>query len=183
MNTRTLGTLCIVGSLIAIVAGIRVSVFGTEPFDTVGIIAGILWYVGGISALVGMIRLNAIGSGTLSRALTFVPMIGFVLLVGLSVLQLAGMITAENAGFGVAWMVQMVGMVLVGILTFAAKTWRGWRRFAPVLCIVLVPVGFGIGATTDNLVLAATIIYLAWIVLGYAVATAEPVVDLRPAHA
>ncbi|HZG65118.1 MAG TPA: hypothetical protein VEZ12_00135 [Herpetosiphonaceae bacterium] len=183
MNTRTLGTLCIVGSLIAIVAGIRVSVSGAEPFDTVSIIAGILWAVGGISGLVGMIRLNAVGSGTVSRALAFVPIIGFVLLVVLSVLQLAGMITAENAGFGVAWMVQMVGMVLVGILTISAKIWQGWRRFVPLFSIMLTPVSFGIGAATDNLVLAATIIYLAWIVLGYAVATAEPVADLRPAHA
>ena len=72
------------------------------------------------------------------------------------------------------WVVQMAGMLLVGILTIAARRWRGWRRFVPLLTIVLVPISFALGQAIDDLSWAAAIIYLAWILLGYAVATAAP---------
>src|SRR5690348_5269383 len=101
MNTRFLGIICIVGSVIAVLDAFRLSAIG-KNYDTIGLITSSLWCIGGIAALVGMIQLNAVGSNTVVRALTFLPIIGFVLLILGSVLQLAGAITAENFMFGIA---------------------------------------------------------------------------------
>jgi hypothetical protein len=183
MNTRFLGTICIVGSVVAALDALRASAMGIT-FDTISLITGTLWCIGGIAALIGLIRLNAVGSKTIARALVLLPMIGFVLLMLGNLVQLAGAVTMDNnplANFG--WLVQLAGMLVVGILVIAAKTWRGWRRFVPLLTLVLVPVSFGIGASIDSLALGAAIIYASWVLLGYVVATAEPTPALREAHA
>lgn len=175
MSTRLLGTLCIIGSIIVLLDALRQSASGADPLDTIGLIASILWAVGGIAALVGMIQLNAVGPNMVVRALAFVPIIGFVLLILANIMQLAGMVTTDNNTLaGIVWLAQMGGMVLVGILTIAAKTWPGWRRFVPLLTVVLAPIGFGLGSATGNLALGTTIIYPVWMLLGYVVATAEP---------
>ena len=173
MNTRFLGIICIVGSVIAVLDAFRVSALG-KNYDDVTLITISLWCIGGIAALVGMIQLNAVGSNTVVRALTFLPIIGFVLLILGGVLQLAGAITPENTIFSIGWLALYSGMVLVGILTIAAKVWRGWRRFVPLLTVVLMPVGFSIGYAVGSLSLGAASIYAVWALLGYVIATAEP---------
>ena len=173
MNTRFLGIICIVGSVIAVLDAFRLSAQGKNYDDITPITVG-LWCIGGIAALVGMIQLNAVGSNTVVRALTFLPIIGFVSLILGGVLQLAGAITAENAMFGIGWLVLYSGMVLVGILTIAAKVWRGWRRFVPLLTVVLMPVGFGIGYAVGSLSLGVAFIYAFWALVGYVIVTAEP---------
>jgi hypothetical protein len=181
MNTRLLGTICIIGSILAVLNAFRVSALG-QDFDTIDLIVGSFWAVGGIAALVGMIQLSAVGSNTVVRALAFVPIIGFVLLILANIIQAAGLVTTDtNTLAGIGWLAQLAGMVLVGILTIAAKSWQGWRRFVPLLTIVLVPVGFGLGSAIDNLSLGAPIVYLAWILLGYVVVTAEPTPTWQPA--
>ena len=173
MNTRFLGIICIVGSVIAMLDAFRLSALG-KNYDDITPITLSLWCIGGIAALVGMIQLNAVGSNTVVRALTFLPIIGFVLLILGSVLQLAGAITAENNMFGIGWLVLYSGMVLVGILTIAAKVWRGWRRFVPLLTVVLLPVGFSIGYAVGSLSLGVAFIYAVWALVGYVIVTVEP---------
>ncbi len=85
MNSRLLGILCMVGGA-AMVAG---ALIWGEFANTPGIIAGIIWSLGSIAGLVGLIQLGALGDSPLSRALGFVPIIGFALLAVGSVLQLA----------------------------------------------------------------------------------------------
>jgi hypothetical protein len=135
-----------------------------------------MWAVGGIAALVSIIQLNAVGTNTVVRALAFVPIIGFVLLILPNIIQLAGMVTTENNTLaGIGWLAQMAGMVLVGILTIAAKTWSDWQRFIPLLTVVMAPVSFGIGIAIGNLTLGTALVWVFWILLGYIVATAvEP---------
>lgn len=176
MSTRLLGTICIVGSVIALLDAFRQASQGTNSFDTINLIAGIIFGIGGIAGLVGMIRLNAVGSNTVVRALTFIPIIGIVLLILANILQLAGVFaTANNTLAGIGWLALLAGMVVVGILTIAAKTWQGWQRFVPLSTIVAVPIGAGIGSAIGNLVLGGAIVWVCWILLGYVVATAEPV--------
>jgi hypothetical protein len=99
-------------------------------------------------------------------------------------MQLAGLVTTDtNMAAGLAWLLQLVGTLLVAILTIAARPWQGWRRFVPLLCIVLVPVGFGLDAALGRNGVGTALLALTWMLLGYVVATAEPVADLRPAHA
>jgi hypothetical protein len=72
-------------------------------------------------------------------------------------------------------------MLVVGIITIAAKTWTGWRRFIPLLITVSIPVSFGLGSISGDTRFSGAVVYLAWIVLGYVVATGSPVQELRPA--
>jgi hypothetical protein len=175
MSTRLLGTLCIIGSVIVLLDALRQSASGTNGFDTIALLANSAWAIGGIAVLVGMIQLNAVGPNTVVRALAFVPIIGFVLLILANIIQLAGMVTTENNTLaGIGWLAQMAGMVLVGILTIAAKTWSGWQRFIPLLTVVIAPVSFGIGSAIGNLTLGTVIVWVFWMLLGYIVATAEP---------
>ena len=173
MTTRFLGIVCIVGSVIAMLDAFRLSALG-KNYDDITPITLSLWCIGGIAALVGMIQLNTVGSNTVVRALSFLPIIGFVLLILGSVLQLAGAITAENNIFSIGWLVLYSGMLLVGILTIAAKVWRGWRRFVPLLTVVLMPVGFSIGYALGSLSLGVALIYAGWAFVGYVVATTQP---------
>lgn len=179
MNTRWLGALCIVGSVVIALDNVRTMVMGVplaHDYDTISLIAGTVWAIGVIAGLLGMIRLNAIGSNSLVRALGFIPIIGYGLLILANILQMAGLFTtANNSLAGIGWVVQMVGMLVVGILTIAAKTWRGWRRFVPLLTIVIIPIVFGLGSATGNLPISTLGIYVVYGVLGYAIATAEPV--------
>jgi hypothetical protein len=179
MNTRTLGTLCIVGGIIAVLDALRLLVFGLPPFDTLSTIAHILWSIGSVCGLVGMIRLNVVGASAVVRALAFVPIIGFLLLILGGILELATPITPETDPLaGIAWLVQLAGMLLIGILTIAAKTWHGWRRFAPLLCIVLAPVALSLPRG-----LGTPFVFAAWVLLGYVVATATYAPGLRHAPA
>jgi hypothetical protein len=69
----------------------------------------------------------------------------------------------------------MVGMVLVGILAIAAKTWLGWKRFVPLLAVVLAPLSLAIGNMAGSLQLGIIPFYGMWVLLGVLVATSEPV--------
>ena len=174
-NNRLLGTVCMLGSAVAVMDSLRWGVLGLSDSDTLTGIVFIVWAIGSIAGLLGLIALNVVGASPVTRALAMLPVLGFALLAATSVLQLAGLIGADNPIFGVGWLLIYGGMVLVAILTLAAKTWRDWRRFAPLLTVVAAPIGFGLGALVGNLGLGVGLIYLFWVLLGHAVRTAQPV--------
>ena len=174
-NNRLLGTVCMLGGAVAVMDSLRWWVLGLSDPDTLTGIGFIAWAIGSIAGLLGLIALNVVGASPVTRALAMLPVLGFALLAALSVLQLAGLIGGDNPMFGVGWLLIYGGMVLVAILTLAAKTWRDWRRFAPLLTVVAAPIGFGLGALVGNLGLGVGLIYLTWVLLGHAVRTAQPV--------
>src|SRR5512146_3336672 len=139
MNTRSLGMICMVGSAVILLDALRMFVLGmeTNDFDTINLVTGSIWAIGAIAGLIGLIRLNVLGANPVVRALGFIPIIGFALLILANVFQLAGLYTTDNNTWaGIGWLVEMSGMVLVGILVVAAKVWRGWQRFVPLLAVV-----------------------------------------------
>ena len=174
-NNRLLGTVCMLGGAVAVMDSLRWWVLGLSDPDTLTGIGFIAWAIGSIAGLLGLIALNVVGASPVTRALAMLPVLGFALLAAMSVLQLAGIIGGDNPIFGVGWLLIYGGMVLVAILTLAAKTWRDWRRFAPLLTVVAAPIGFGLGALVGNLGLGVGLIYLTWVLLGHAVRTAQPV--------
>ncbi len=182
MNTRWLGTIFVVCTLILMLSGFRTTALGLD--DNISEIAYMIWGIGGVCCIVGLIRLNALGSNVVARALAFLPMIGFATLTLGGGLKVAGFITPRTqvafALTGVAWIAMMVGMLVVGILTIAAKSWRGWRRFVPLLTIALAPVVFGIGQLIGNEYIGTAIGYALWVLLGYVIASAEPAPNLQP---
>ena len=56
----------------------------------------------------------------------------------------AGSASAVGAVFGLATILATVGMLLLGVATLREGHWEDWRRFAPLLCglvvLVLVPI-------------------------------------------
>ena len=88
----------------------------------------------------------------------------------------SGILTQDsvyNSLVGIGWIVLLAGMLVVGILVIAAKTWRGWQRFIPLLTPILVPVGFGIGDAIGNRLLGVIIVHMGWLLLGFIIATTE----------
>ena len=183
MNNRLLGTLCMLGGAVALVDSLRWGMLGLSVNDTLTQIAIIVWSIGSIAGLQGLIVLNVVGASPVTRALALLPALGFALLAAASLLQLPGLIGNDHPIFGVAWLLEVAGMVLVAILTLAAKTWRDWRRFTPLLAVVAVPIGFGLGSLVGNLGLGTGLIYLFWVLLGYAVRAAQPRPVLRQSPA
>ena len=186
MNTRLLGTVCIVGALAVLVDSFRPTGMGAPEVqfgDRFTALAYVLFGIGGICGIAGLIKLNALGMKATARAMGFLPMIGFAAFILGDGLRAAGLTTADSPITGVfaaiGWITMLAGMLVVGILTIAAKSWRGWRRFVPLLTIVIMPISLGIGALSGNETIAGVLLFASWMLLGFVVATAEPTSTLR----
>ncbi len=131
MNTRLLGTICSLGALVVLADGFRPSGMGAPDAqfgDRFTALAYVLFGLGGICGIAGLIKLNALGTKATARAMGFLPMIGFTAFILGDGLRAAGLTTAESPITGVlaaiGWIAMLAGMLIVGILTLAAKSWR-----------------------------------------------------------
>jgi hypothetical protein len=178
MNTRWLGIMLVISSLIVMLNNFRTAAIGIEPYtDTLGNVAYLLWGIGGVCGVIGLIRQNALGTNAIARAAGLLPLLGFVAFILSSGLEVGGFIRLDDSLYmtlsGVAWISMLAGMLIVGILSIAARTWRGWRRFIPLLAVVMFPVALGIAQTVGSLYVGAFFGYAPWMLLGYVIATAE----------
>lgn len=184
MNTRWLGTMLVISSLMVMLNNFRTTAIGIEPYtDTLGNVAYLLWGIGGVCGIIGLIRENALGTNAVARAVGLLPLLGFVAFILSSALEVVGFFRLDDPIYmalsGVAWIAMLAGMLIVGILTIAARTWSGWRRFVPLVAVVMFPVALGIAQAIGNLYVGAIIGYAPWMLLGYVIATAETVPALR----
>jgi hypothetical protein len=187
MNTRFLGTIFLTSSTIVLLNGLRAIAQGIEPYaDTWGSVAYFLWGIGGVCGILGLIRLNALGNNPLARAIGFLPLLGFAAFILGEGLRLAGFINLNdvlyNTLIGFAWIAVLAGMLVVGILTIAAKRWSGWPRFVPLLTAVMFPISLAIGQAIQNMYISSILGWLPWILLGYLIATmqSEPALQVVP---
>lgn len=178
MNTRLLGILCIVGNVSAVVAAWAQLASGadSQPGND---IFGLLWGIGVLAGLVGLIQGNAVGSNPVVRAVAFLPIIAVVILIGIGIAVQFSLATYDSILGTFGYFGWLAGMVLVSILTIAAKIWKGWRRFAPLFVLVMaffVQPGINTagGLTPISLALGYTVGLASWALLGYVLATAEP---------
>jgi len=184
MKTRWLGTILAISSLIVMLNNFRTAAIGTEPYsDTLGNVVYLLWGIGGVCGVIGLIRQNALGTNAIARAVGLLPLLGFVAFILSSGLEVSGFLRLDDPLImtlsGVAWAVMLAGMLVVGILTIAARTWNGWRRFIPLVAVVMFPVALGIAQTVGSLYVGAFFGYAPWVLLGYVIATAETAPALR----
>jgi hypothetical protein len=184
MNTRWLGILLVISSLIVMLNNFRTAAIGVKPYtDTLGNVAYLLWGIGGVCGVIGLIRQNALGTNAIARAVGLLPLLGFVAFIVSSGLEVVGFFRLDDPLYmtlsGLAWMAVLAGMLVVGILTIAARTWRGWQRFVPLVAVVMFPVALGIAQTVGSLYIGAFFGYAPWMLLGYVIATAETVPALR----
>ena len=189
MNTRLLGRLCIIGSLIAVADGIRLVLTGHQDvpgfrhLDTIQFLTQIVWSVGGLCAVLGLITLKATGTNPVFRFMSYLPAVGYIAMIVGLLLGLAGLPTANNPIGLVGQILAQGGMLVLAILVLAAKRWSGWRKFAPLLTILTIPLGAVLVAITGLDGWFIIINAAATALLGYAVLSSSPVAQLRPAAA
>ena len=175
MNTRLLGIICIACIAGGIIASLLGLAFGVSENN---VITDGLLVIGALAGLVGMIQANAVGSNPVVRAVAFLPILAMVALIVTGIARLFDPTVPHYAGiyFGL-----LAGMILVSILTIAAKTWQGWRRFVPLFVLVMFFV-INVAVAGDpspfpgdiHPYLRLVTMVAPWALLGYAVATAEP---------
>jgi hypothetical protein len=183
MKNRFLGIALIISAVIVILNGFRTPNRTGQEIDSLTHAVYFLWGIGGICGVLGLIRTNALGSNAVARTLGFLPLLGFASFVLADGLYLLGLFDGTEPLFntlvGIGWVGMMVGMLVVGILTIAARAWTGWRRFVPLSTVIMIPLAaaitiLGIAPLGDLLVFGA------WILLGAVIATSERVTYLSP---
>jgi len=184
MNTRSLGLIFVFGTLFIFFNGFRIWGTTSEYPDMLSSLTYLIWGISGICGIFGLIRLNALGSNAVDRAFGFLPIIGFAAMIVGESLYLLGLVNGEDPLYSmlsaIGWIGTLVGMLVVGILTIAARTWSGWRRFVPLLAVVMVPVAFGIGQALGSQDMGALLFYSGWLLLGLVIATADPRREMQP---
>jgi hypothetical protein len=130
-----------------------------------------------VCGVIGLIRQNALGTNAIARAVGLLPLLGFLAFILGDGLKASGLIKVDDSLYlllsGFAWIAMLAGMLIVGILTIAAKTWRGWRRFVPLIAVIMFPIALGIGQTVNSLNIGAFLGDAPWMLLGYVIATTE----------
>lgn len=185
MNTRLLGLFGIVGSLIQVGDGLRLVVTGHKDIpgfrhlDTVQFLTQSLWVLGCLCVMLGLIHLRATGTQPVFRALSWMPVVGYGLLFPVLVVSLAGGYESVKGIGAVGQILAQVGTLVVAILVIAAGEWTGWRKFAPLLAVVTIPIGVILVAITELDGAFIMVNAASTAILGYAVVSASPVAQLR----
>ena len=180
LDSRGLGFACVVGSSIAVADGVRLIVTrhqdipGFRDIDTVSALAQMMWALGMASAFLGLLALHVTGDRAVNRWLTCVPVVGSALSAIGFVLLIAGVPTARNIPAIVGQILFMLGLLIVTIVVLVVRRWDGWRRFAPLLVLLAIPVGAMLVELTklDGVFIAVNAAASA--LLGYAVGTTKP---------
>jgi hypothetical protein len=185
MNTRLLGTLCIIGSLIGMADATRNLLMGQQmvdglrQLDAISSIAMVLAAIGGLCGVLGLVALRATGSNPVFRLLTYLPGISYVAMMFAGLGLFTGLLKtdADNPVVLVAYILgdilNPLAWIVVSILTIAAKSWQGWRRFAPLAIVLAFPLGI-VASGVIGLVGAFGIVnYAAVVLLGYALQSSE----------
>ena len=125
-----------------------------------------LWSLGVICSFLALVALRATGTNAVMRLAPFIPIAGFAAMIIASILDIVGVMgPATNPVAGVAWILILLGTLIVAIFALVARTWPGWRKFTPLICLLVIPVMLAGGPA------AAPLFGLSWVVLGYAVLT------------
>jgi len=181
MNTRWLGTLCIIGGFAYVVMAVYGSITqlppGKQEQDPVMMFTVALWMLGAICGWLGFILVRGTGNNIVVRFLSFTPIVG--LLVAF-VYLLYGVATGStyivtNPIFSTGVMLSVIGSVFVTIFALATRALAGWHKFAPLFTVLaLVLGGLLQGITQDAIWGIPLCIGIAFAILGYVVRTVPP---------
>ena len=177
MNTRLLGALGMIGSAGLLLEGLLTGFQQQADSPLVGAVE--LLYIGGwMCSVAGLARLNATGGRAAGRALPIIQLIGLALAAGFALF--AFMPSASRDGLlynllDAAWPLSHLFMIVVGIAALRAKRLTGWRRIAPLLCGLALPLFMAatVAAGEDaGRYLFPVFTTVAFALLGYAVRSA-----------
>lgn len=165
MNNRILGLICIIGSALAVLGTLLLRVRFDQPES---IMVGIIWAVGVLSGLLGLIQSDGVGRNPVVRAIAFLPIISIALVIAWGIADVTSLVPPGFILGDIGYFGFLIGLVLVGIFTIAAKEWQGWRRFVPLFTLLMFIVGNGF----PNIYVGQSLAIASWALLGYVVATA-----------
>jgi hypothetical protein len=173
MNTRLLGTICILCALAAAPEGVRVVLSRGDP-DSLTYVLGLVGAVGTVCGVLGMRALRVAGN---SRAGQWALNLMLAAEGGLGFIAILSLLTGRSLDPwpGVVGMVSVMAAIVAGVLALRAQQWESWRKFAPLampLALVLAVV-LGIAGTPPLYLIAGSV---AWLVIGYAVQSSSAVV-------
>ncbi len=171
LNTRVFGALCSIGNAIGVANYARWAIRG-NGWDTIDIIVSVIMAIGGICGVLGLISLKATGTYPVLRLLSYLPIPGFLFTIA----SAYGQNTSSNI---IAFLVQMAGMVIVGVLALATKTCSGWRKVTPLMTVLAWPMGWFIQSMIGMSGLANLIMAASWVLLGYAVLSGAQGLSVR----
>ena len=103
-------------------------------------------YIAGFAcSAVGMRRLRVTGRGRGAATVFGLQMTGLALAAGQQAHDLLGTRPFGDAAYMVtdmAWPLSHVFMIVVGVAVLRAGVWRGWRRWVPLACGLVLPLSF-----------------------------------------
>ena len=171
MNNWTLATIAMICAPALLVEAILTG--GEERPVVIGL-ASMVFMVGWICSNTVMRRTRAAGTGRWGRAVLLIQLVGLVLAFLFGFFEATGLIGDANVVFvatDLAWPLSMLWMLVVGITAVVAKRMQGWRRFAPLLCGLWLPLGIPfqavLGEQTGSIMFGVSAVL--WLLLGYAV--------------
>jgi hypothetical protein len=191
MNARLLGTLCIIGSIIGVANSLRLVMLGQpltdgiQTLDTLTAMTMVVGAIAGLCGLLGFIALRATGNNPIFRLLTYLPGISYLAAIVGGLGLLTGLLTSSSDSpitvviSGLSDILNPVAWLVVAILTFAAKSWQGWRKFVPLALFLTFPLGIAVSISTGLFGTYDVIYYAATALLGYAVQSSAPAMQLR----
>ena len=169
MNTRLLGTICIIGSAFQVVDGVRWAALKLTTTDPLSLFLGIALDLGGLCGLIALLVLQATGTNRIFQLLTYLPILGFLGDMINNIAQLAKLSGPDTIFDTASSLLILAGCLVVGILTIAAKQWTGWRKFTPLLTCLMFPIALMVRSATQTTGLISIFMGASWMLLGYAV--------------
>lgn len=175
MNHRILGLIGMLTSpmlLLGLLAG------ADSPASRVAAALGLVFVLGWMCSMLGLRLLRATGSSVLSKTVFIIQMCGLLLAASQQVQDLIYANPNNDSFFyrmaDAAWPLSVLFMLVVGILTVKAKVLKGWRKFAPLVCGLALPVLFlatGLAGMKVGGLVFGMHTTVAWMLLGYAART------------
>jgi len=177
MNIRVLGVLCLIGNAIWVLDSIR-WFFRGFGWDTLDMLVSIIYAIGSICGILGLIALKATGPHPILRLLSYLPILGFLFSIAVTFGNNQDVVSQL-----IAFFIQAGGMALVAILTLFTKAWVGWRKLTPLVVVLAWPIGWAVQSPLGNPPgLANLIMAAAWVLLGYAILSSPPATLAASSH-
>ncbi len=151
---RSLGAACVVGGALGLLittAQVVYSSSSTEPdhlwrfpwSSDVYIVVGLLWCLSHVLCLAGLVGMRRSGHGGPSRAAAAGAVLAITGTLLILVGELAGLRIGDRAEdsnsavivvsiYGVATLVAVVGLGVIGRQALRTRSWEGWRRKVPL---------------------------------------------------
>jgi hypothetical protein len=112
------------------------------------------------------------GTNRVVRLLSYLPVAAFLSTLAGTVQRVVNPLIQFSPLIVFGLLGLVVGMLLVGVFTFRANVWKGWKKVVPFLPAVMPFIGMAIGAAIGVVGgVNVSLVALSWILLGYCVVT------------